>query len=698
MYSQNRLADEKLLRSFSSMKSLSQAQIDELVSNSTISILPAGEVLFEIGDQDNRGVFLVSGDVLMRAPNFPAMTVQAGSDPASTALAHHQPRQVSAYAKTDIEILTIDAELLDVVLSWTQKAVCEVPETQPSTQEEWTDSLWQSTVFSSLPQKKRYALRSAIEEVPAKKGQVIITQGEVHDCYYILKAGRCKVSKRVPGGGESIVAELNVGQGFGEEALITGGGRNASVTMLEDGVLLRLGKKDFITHLLDPLLNYISVRTFKERNPNTVVLDVRTPNEFSTGAIRGSISVPLPVLRLKANRLNKRHSYIVCCDNGKRSVVAAFVLKQYGLKVSVLGGGLNRVLFGNSETDSDAVATGKVEAKSKQPAKKRGTTIKKKQKSGAAQGAEPVSGSSNKKGEKEGGEEENVNAADAPSPIGATQRSEQLQTEAQTAKLKTLAAEEARHQAEEELKRLRDELRKEQEGFEPDAQPETVAQGASTAPAVGVEVNAEKTIIWEIASDYWGCPAVDVGVDGEEDMSLFPPPANPVAEAIAPAAPPPPAPTPPAAKESAPADTVLTQIVVDDSCENDYDDEFESAVDKKMLAMVAALVIAIIAGGLFIAQDDSATDYIAEQAEKLPELPATEIAAATENIQKMLPELPKPGQQAIDLQKDIMALKKKIAEQKIINQRAKFFERQLVKVKAEAELRFKERLLAEEAK
>ena len=46
------------------------------------------------------------------------------------------------------------------------------------------------------------------------------------------------------------LAELGMGDTFGEEALISGAHRNATVTMITDGVLMRLGKDDFNTLLM----------------------------------------------------------------------------------------------------------------------------------------------------------------------------------------------------------------------------------------------------------------------------------------------------------------------------------------------------------------------------------------------------------------------------------------------------------------
>ncbi len=51
------------------------------------------------------------------------------------------------------------------------------------------------------------------------------------------------------------LAELGVGDTFGEEALISEAKRNATVSMLTDGVLMRLNKQDFRDLMNEPLVS-----------------------------------------------------------------------------------------------------------------------------------------------------------------------------------------------------------------------------------------------------------------------------------------------------------------------------------------------------------------------------------------------------------------------------------------------------------
>jgi rhodanese-related sulfurtransferase len=71
-------------------------------------------------------------------------------------------------------------------------------------------------------------------------------------------------------------------------------------------------------------------------------LDVRLPSEFEAYHEEGAINVPLYFIRLKLKTLDPSVKYVVCCDTGRRSSAAAFILNERGFQTYVLKGGLNR--------------------------------------------------------------------------------------------------------------------------------------------------------------------------------------------------------------------------------------------------------------------------------------------------------------------------------------------------------------------
>ena len=57
---------------------------------------------------------------------------------------------------------------------------------------------------------------------------------------------------------------------------------------------------------------------------NSVILDVRTPEEFSAGHIKGAVLVDFrnPEFEAKASKLDKSKTYLVYCAGGGRSALA----------------------------------------------------------------------------------------------------------------------------------------------------------------------------------------------------------------------------------------------------------------------------------------------------------------------------------------------------------------------------------------
>ncbi|MCB9072262.1 MAG: rhodanese-like domain-containing protein [Bdellovibrionaceae bacterium] len=70
-----------------------------------------------------------------------------------------------------------------------------------------------------------------------------------------------------------------------------------------------------------------------------LVVDVRTPGEFSSGNRAGSVNIPLDQLTASLNKLDKKKPLVVCCASGVRSAQAVSILKEAGFAEVVNGGG-----------------------------------------------------------------------------------------------------------------------------------------------------------------------------------------------------------------------------------------------------------------------------------------------------------------------------------------------------------------------
>lgn len=326
------------LRQFVPLFSLSDERLRELLALSSFEVVPPGVHLFQEGDVDNQTVYLCRGEVLLRAVDGGAEeSVVAETPQARHPVGDSQPRRASAVAVTELEILRIDNNVLDYMITWDQLGGLAASEAGRASDAaaRWMSTAEQVLPFRSVPGANMRALSQRMERVAVKAGETVVRQGEPGDYYYLIEEGAARVTRQVE------LAELGAGASFGEEALLSEAERNASVTMTADGVLLRLSKHDFDELLREPLLNWVSAADARSRvNAGARWLDVRHGREYSHYRLPNALNLPLHELRQRMDELEQGVQYICYCKTGRRSSAAAFLLSQAGYDVAVLRGGL----------------------------------------------------------------------------------------------------------------------------------------------------------------------------------------------------------------------------------------------------------------------------------------------------------------------------------------------------------------------
>lgn len=81
-------------------------------------------------------------------------------------------------------------------------------------------------------------------------------------------------------------------------------------------------------------LNSPAVKEVLKKNKAIVVLDVRTPEEFAAGHLKGArnIDIRQPVSYSKLDQLNPKTTYLVYCRTNHRSGMAVDYMMQKGFK------------------------------------------------------------------------------------------------------------------------------------------------------------------------------------------------------------------------------------------------------------------------------------------------------------------------------------------------------------------------------
>jgi len=336
----------ELLRGFSPLDGLKRDNLAALARKVQIRELSPGQLLFKEGDTEKRTIYVVSGVLELLDQAKVVAKVEGGSEMARNPVAPVYPRRVTAKARDRVRFISIDSDLLDVMLTWDQTGTYEVSELQGKSDqgnEDWMTMLLQAKAFHKIPPANIQAIFMRMQQVNYRSGDVILKQGAEGDYFYVLIRGSALVTRETPLSKEGIkLAELSVGDTFGEEALISEAKRNATVTMQTDGAVMRLGKEDFKKLLNEPMLDWVTPAQAEEIvRSGGQWLDVRLPSEFENQHLEGALNIPLYFIRLKISTLDKSKKYVVCCDTGRRSSAGAYILSERGFQAYVLQGGIN---------------------------------------------------------------------------------------------------------------------------------------------------------------------------------------------------------------------------------------------------------------------------------------------------------------------------------------------------------------------
>ncbi len=338
------------LSAFEPFSSFSAEMLETVAREASLERLPPGRRIFNQGDMDGKSVFLLSGQVALIAEGHPAITIKAGSNEALEAVADSRPREVTALARSSVTLMCVATELLYEMNKTTPMVSVEKIAPLDDSKENRSRSArieWvlNSPLFFRLPSPHVQVLTRRLEEICVKAGVSVVDEGDEGDYYYVITKGSCVVTRSVKGTDKkSRLAELGIGRGFGESALIDDTPHSSTVTMLEDGALVRIPKSEFMTLLVTPYLKRVSYeQMLMMQDEGAVLLDVRIHSAFEKMSLRGSINLPLATLWKAASILDKSKEYVVCCDIGKRSTIAAFLMAQQGLNARILEGGLHNL-------------------------------------------------------------------------------------------------------------------------------------------------------------------------------------------------------------------------------------------------------------------------------------------------------------------------------------------------------------------
>lgn len=339
--------DASQLKHLYPLDSLRPEHLDVIARESDSMEMGAGEVLFRAGDQDETTYYLLSGLVRGDYPDGKRKDISADSLQGRYPIGDLMPRRFSAsIASLVAMVVSMDRRFLEKLITFDQLTRSSNFKLLDKNADgnRWVFRLLQNNALRKVPAGNLERLFSRFEEIEVAENQTIIREGDDGDYFYVIKDGAASVAQSGDGD-PAVVAYLVRGDSFGEDALLANSVRNASVTMMKPGKLMRLRKSDFSELLKQPTVEWLTPgKASILVRQGAGVIDVRLPEEYAERAIKGAVNMPLCRLREYALDLEKERTYLCYCNTGERSAAAAYILTKLGFEAFALAGGLSAMV------------------------------------------------------------------------------------------------------------------------------------------------------------------------------------------------------------------------------------------------------------------------------------------------------------------------------------------------------------------
>ena len=217
--------------------------------------LQAEEVIFEEGQPAQYLFILAYGRIASRSQGKTEGKVSRGEEFSMDSFLGETPRQATAIALEQIGLWGLDKESFDQLYQQFKRDEADRLKTY----------IERAGVFMGLLPEQRESLQEVMDLLRLEADEVVVEQGTVGDTCFIIKAGTVACSKD----GQEI-RRLGPGELFGEQALMNGGRRTATVRTVTATVLWKIEKLELVFVLgdhLDRIMYRNCVRMAFDGNP-----------------------------------------------------------------------------------------------------------------------------------------------------------------------------------------------------------------------------------------------------------------------------------------------------------------------------------------------------------------------------------------------------------------------------------------------
>jgi cAMP-dependent protein kinase regulator len=191
--------------------------------------------LLESGEVD---VYIKKGS----ADELKVHTYKPGDAFGELAIMYNAPRAATCRVKTSAKLWALDRVSFKVIVV---AAAMQKRETYKS-------FLNQVPILQSVTELEILTLADSLAEGKFEEGEVVCSQGEEGNFFYIIKEGEAECSQVDAAGVSKVVATLTAGMYFGEIALLTSKPRQATVRAKGQLKVLEIDRATF-TRVLGPM-------------------------------------------------------------------------------------------------------------------------------------------------------------------------------------------------------------------------------------------------------------------------------------------------------------------------------------------------------------------------------------------------------------------------------------------------------------
>ena len=304
----------KSLRKFRPFAELNWQELNTVAQHTQMLSLPANRWLLRPGRKLIGGYYLLRGSVRCGGPD---RIIRQDSPVAREHPIYPGAEEIVTLAP--VQLLRVDTRPIAFLLDRQRDEVYGMDVAA----EGWETRFLNSLVMQRLSPERWQRLLRCMTRLEVHRGQDVLSTGDIGEELLVLRSGRASVHAH----GRTL-SFLNPGDFFGEDALISGARRNATVTMLSDGVVMILPKANFTELLLGDVVEIV-------REANDAQKGIRVSVYAQPG--KGLLGLPVRNLRESTASLDPLARYFLAEGPLEERFLAAFLLTQQGFDACVLG-------------------------------------------------------------------------------------------------------------------------------------------------------------------------------------------------------------------------------------------------------------------------------------------------------------------------------------------------------------------------